>query len=474
MVTTMPEPQELLEMRLLTLAQDIAKVKRVTEDAKRRRKGHRRLADQVGNSDRNSIRGPLVKAKSLVSEIVEATESELDLADAIEERHEDWIERLTALRDDLQKALDRLKRVEAELRTASTSMDRIDNDLNRMTSSLDTRCGELDAEVKALQKRLSDGDDPREVWKAYEDTLNNGCQDLFADYVDCLGGLTLRDTSLDDNVCAITDALLKEIPAKVKHLAVPSRRPTLSTALHGLVKLGFPEWTIWSVPLVCYETGLLHARNTLGRQVIERAGDALPGRSVQVRQELFAEAYAAYTVGPAYGCAAMLLRFQPNRDDPDQHDPSDVERAAVILGVLRKIAQYSAGFREVLDRTREYWREAVGHLGGQAAADTAEDELRPYAAAVADELRAAEAAGFDARQWDVVDRLTAMLRTDLPESTRAPDKLDVRTLLNAAWTVRLANPGDRLLPGTVARNVEILWRSISGSKGRAGGSYDRP
>jgi hypothetical protein len=473
MVTGMAEPQELLEMRLLALEQDIAKVNRVAADAKRRRESNRRLVEQVGEFGPDSIRGPLTKAKSLVNEIVEAMRHDPDLWDAIE-RHGDWIERLTELPEALTKAYGRASAVTAELRTARHSMERVDLDLETLTNSLGSRCLQLGAEVADLRNRLKDGHDPREVWIAYEKTLDNGCQELFADYVDFLGGLTLRDTCLDDNVCAITDTLLKEIPARVKHLAVPARRPTLASALHGLVKLGFPEWTIWSIPLVGYETGLMHAEQMLGGQVIEHTRDLLPGRSGTARQTLFAEAYAAYTVGPAYGCAAMLLRFQPNHDVPSELAPSDVERAAVILGVLRHINDNSAGFRDVVDRTREYWQEAVTHLGGEAAVDKAMTELRPFAQAVADRLGAGETAGFDARQWTVVGELATLLRGQLQPGSRAPKGVDVRVLLNGAWTARLTDPMDRRLPDHVARNVEVIWKSISDRRGSPGGYYDRP
>ena len=127
---------------------------------------------------------------------------------------------------------------------------------NALSENLEV-CETVLKRIEALRKELADGKAPPEVWNELRELHHHNCRALFADYVDLLSGMVLRDTHLDDEVCAITDDFLAELASP--RLVLPGRRSEMPTMFKDLVKIGFPEWTIWDVPLAAHHTGLWRA-----------------------------------------------------------------------------------------------------------------------------------------------------------------------------------------------------------------------
>ncbi|WP_410592758.1 hypothetical protein [Amycolatopsis sp. lyj-23] len=448
---SIPEPQELLEMRLVALAQDVAKVRRVANAASTRHQSHDKLNRLIGASTGDSVINHLTAARRAVLNLRRDADDGTDLDQA-----------LGGLEDLLRVTFETAKKAKAELATIDETVVEIDTQL---TASLHLRCAELASDISALQDRLKGDEDPCEIWKAYESTFENGCQDLFADYVDLLGGLTLRDNALDDEVCAITDALLRYIPSSGKLLTLPARRPTLQSALNELVKVGFPDWTIWNIPLVGLEIGKAHAVKPMSEFFLEHRGTAVPGLpddQPDAYRALLAEGYAAYVIGPAYGCAAALLKFQPQR-------PFDLERAAVILCVLEELGGTAAKYQHVVRLTREYWQEAVTHLGDPSLSQPKLDSMRPYARSICDELHTEDIDPFDAANWGEVEEYQALLEREPAEIGRSSADLNPLVLVNAAWAAWLANPGSPEWAETVNGNVKAMWKAQPGRRPQRGG-----
>ena len=207
-------------------------------------------------------------------------------------------------------------------------------DLHRWRNALSENlevCDTVLNRIEALRKELADGKAPREVWNELRELHHHSCRALFADYVDLLSGMVLRDTHLDDEVCAITDDFLADLASP--RLVLPGRRSELPTVFKDLVKIGFPEWTIWDVPLAAHHTGTWKAVLTLPTQ--PKLRELLPDRSDEVRQCLFADIYATRVAGPAYACAMLLLHLDPaSAAVPKPHAATDHERARVISRAL--------------------------------------------------------------------------------------------------------------------------------------------
>ena len=90
-----------------------------------------------------------------------------------------------------------------------------------------------------------------------------------------LGGVALRDTRLDDGICVLADELVTNYrvdnrgPTPI--LTIPARHKTTAMTLAKTVCVGFPEWTIWALPLTAHEFWYAVGRDViLGKDVEHR------------------------------------------------------------------------------------------------------------------------------------------------------------------------------------------------------------
>jgi hypothetical protein len=163
---------------------------------------------------------------------------------------------------------------------------------------------------------------------AWKDAIGEQNQLIFSDYVDFLSGLALRDKGWDKGICHIADELISSC-GNLLHtkmwdaLTIPSSQGALTLA--SIIRMGFPEWTFWGLPLAAHELGLVAVSvdDTLGAYIDEQADEDL-----QVRRQIqvcLADAFATCTMGPAYAWAALLLRFNPRLAYEERYDAVDDE-----------------------------------------------------------------------------------------------------------------------------------------------------
>src|SRR5262249_24331011 len=74
---------------------------------------------------------------------------------------------------------------------------------------------------------------------------------VFQEYVDVAGGLSLRGNGMDEQFCAMADWLSEHwnrVIGLPYWFSIPARdEARLMT--HIIIPVGFPEWTVWAVPL---------------------------------------------------------------------------------------------------------------------------------------------------------------------------------------------------------------------------------
>ena len=321
---------DLLAVRLSELRDDVGKVKRVADLAESR---HSRLDGLRGI--RKEVWDGLLDARRMILDFRRSGDApELDLL------------------GDLESLLMDLDR---KVSQAGVMLDQLDGSMIRLmnTDTMSARCNAIISEVDQVEAGLRAGTLERTAaWVTVDDLTDTTVRRLFADYVDLLGGLTLRDTGLDDRVSELTDRLLEELTVPLR--AVPARPADLvgDTSVGDLVMLWFPEWTIWDVPLFGHEAGLAWGHSSpLARGLL---GDN-PGPD---RRGLAADAYAAYALGPAYACAVLLLRMRPG----GARGASDVDRAYVILNVLRSMSDDGTG-AAMVQLVADCWHGAVIERG---------------------------------------------------------------------------------------------------------------
>lgn len=350
------------------------------------------------------------------------------------------------------------------------------------------------ADLKTLRSKIdavgekgeADAEEMRVAWAKYSDRLYVSSERIFEEYVDLVSGVALRDTGFDRGIARLAEDLLK--PAGTvgtytwNSLTIPAREEALAVTAAQIVRLGFPEWTIWTLPLTAYELGCNYADSD---KKIAEIFKELGGDKDELLV-LVADAFATYFLGPAYACAAILMRLNPA--EALHGNRLAAKRAATILSALTQKSKNGPGvedhYAEITCRLAAEWEDALLQTGWKGPVDAGEKAdgadgvarsgfrwLTNNEQSVIDRLlRAFEPlvhiwilADIDA--WPKVEEWAAKLRSGQEVHIRdlgGPAQL--RYVLNAAWRARIAvrvpetDVDDLYELAEIAKTVErLLW-----------------
>jgi len=354
-------------------------------------------------------------------------------------------------------------------------------------------------EVDGIRHEKDVSGNSAEGWRRYNE-VHRASQELFRDCIELIGGLALRDKLLDGEICQLTDALIVACadgmltypsPSIPAHLELPPR--TLGHVVR--MSMRFPEWTIWTLSLAAYEFGHIAIREIPElKEYCRRQAEvaAMPGtddpegmtadrnqlqhvtRCVEV---LMADAFATYTLGPAYACPALLLQFNPLQDEGSAgYGPSDVQRGEFVLGILEEMGKIAASqndFDIVLRELRNQWHMARGHARNVESVildpvkvleffTNEVDGYRPHARYRTDRKDEELYGGWTiAKEWaghwqEQIKNRDAPL--EIPLTVSPTSKL--RDALNAAWLCRLqAKPEMLYAIEIVAKDLCVMITS---------------
>lgn len=328
--------------------------------------------------------------------------------------------------------------------------------------------GRIDAIRTNLKNSSNDEDALKRAWAEYAD-VHEESQELFSEFLEFIGGLTFRTLSKGGAVLHVADEIVRmcskeAMPAEEwRSITVPSRQEAVRATLARLIRLHFPEQTIWTLPLVTHDFGLVIMEVKPLQQVVEeqakvwagskfRLGGAKAMDRVAARRrivELGADSFAAFYTGPAYACASILLKL--DLFDPGFRSPSSrtASRVHVILQTLRDMDKRAGGsYANVIERLQGDWDRAVLATGSRALDRGEKERLDEFAAALhkdftykllptAEYQRSSPSAGWlTAEAWfqhwnDQIGR----------EVLSVPDGVsqlsELRDALNAVWLFRL-------------------------------------
>jgi hypothetical protein len=352
----------------------------------------------------------------------------------------------------------------------------------RLTEQMNTKrerqCEELNQIVDELA--AGEGEDEPElgtVWADYS-RLSSESRRLFRDFLELLGGLAVRGKLGDERLLRVADQLLKECAEDMwgqdSSVAIPAIEEALARTPTGIVRLRFPEWTIWNLALIAHEYGHVVMDEKLEEPLREATKSRLEalGRSAEERhtrrarrqlQVLLADGFASHVLGPAYGCAAIVLKLDPSAE-ADWDSPSDAERAHVVFATLKKLDGFkkSPSYRRVVAFLEDRWQQLVARVEPGAALEQAQkapldefvDRLDDAFRHDPNLLRSSAAYPYHAggpSAWDppeggwlVAERwargwLEGLVDPGAP-AVEIPDRSRIRDLLNAAWICRIAEP----------------------------------
>jgi hypothetical protein len=277
------------------------------------------------------------------------------------------------------------------------------------------------------------------------------CEALFSEYVDLLHGIALRSARYGDEELSIGELFLvaDELPRvwgriegwTWQSLAVPSWLDQNRSTEAMVLRIGFPEWTIWALPLLQHEFAHIFVKR---KQLSTAETDAVA----------LADALAVLVAGPAYVSATLLLRLDPGAVSAEQ--PEVGLRAATIVRTLSTIAENAelAPVVKLAKRLEEEWRAAVVDAGGSSEAQ--EEAFGSAAWQVALEVARSKLLGFStngggnpqplwATKWATIsawaDSLVADRVEDIDLASEDGDDRERRPsltlILNAAWLARI-------------------------------------
>jgi hypothetical protein len=286
-----------------------------------------------------------------------------------------------------------------------------------------------------------------------------------------LGGYLIRKRELDRepaqtprlsnagaNVCKLADRLLQDYARRTG--VNWNARTTLGTTPFlamdtDLIRVRFPDWSLWNLPLMAHEFGHLAARSS--PEFMEYQSQHPVRRSHL--DEFFADIFATYTFGPAFACAVILLQFNPAEAFAERGShPSHQERVRLIVQTLREMntkTQRRNIYGRLLDRLEQTWNETTTACQAapvdKAAFDQRLDESLRWGRGI---FRIVDTyyslgAAYRPEQWAAAQKISELL---LKPSVPSRDKINeiakndlpggatLCDTLNGLWVARARDP----------------------------------
>jgi hypothetical protein len=416
----------------------------------------------------------LVKAKVVSPQAIERPVENLErAADVIAE-----------VRGDFQQMLQIIERM-SERWVQGASLETLERTLLHESNMRITK-------IEDYQGQLGDPDAGRAaIWDDYEDLAYREGAGLFGEYVDFIGGVALRNTGIDHGVCQMADDLVARLyrigSTELFHsMTLPTRRVASERTVARIIRMGFPEWTVWAVPLGAHEFGHVVINDSDLRSSIDDAGQRW-GFDPPVLDTLFADAFATSVMGPAYAYAAILLNLDPCGEDAEARAAArrsgaarscpvaspDSRRAHVILRTLELMGEADSSYEGVRRTLVEAWTETLEAFGLAFELDGEATQLDKCAKFIWDFLSTrASHVIYTAGRYAELDSWPDLLTPRPVNGDGDGDgdgsdpragmrrELEVRDVLNMAWRERIAKVENRTgqVPDQIAAAALALWR----------------
>lgn len=492
----LPIPDLSLRLRLDALRKSFVQIRSLDKAVRTRR-------NEVGtlHAARRDIKGqltPLTVSITSAATYLKAAESDGD---------EDMLRKAMEFIESAGETAASLEKLFGSMTTVIDQMARLWDEISAegvksVNNALATKCNERIHYVEGMQKKIEKepGADRGELWEHYEDLAFRDGENvfkkepLFAEYVDFLGGLALRNTGIDEGVCHMADELLERCHRIADNtlwhsLTVPARRMPSESTIARMIRLGFPEWTVWAVPLGVHEFG--HVVVTENRDLRDQIEESELKRQFEAALNIFlADAFATYCMGPSYAYASILLSLDPysgaweggpapvNGGEPPlqpavAEKSPDTRRAFVILETLNVMD--SGAYKGVRTALAAYWDNSLRAFGLEfELGDEEEKRLKEVVDLMSDFLDSKTIGlRYEASQWKKVtsEKWPNLVGTDPSEYPLSTFDDDIRDVVNAAWHQRVQDPelalgddADELADAALA-----LWREkLSEKKSTSG------
>lgn len=218
-------------------------------------------------------------------------------------------------------------------------------------------------------------------------SVSDSCREFFKETLEFLGGAMLRNLHAQNDICEIADVLLERLSKKTE---IEWKRVTLLAESHfftettGLIRLPFPDYGIWNLPISVHELGHFIGPRIPDRKggfpfqtrltAIEKKYEEEQGSEEEMAQEIshlrefFSDLFAIYALGPSYACSCILLSWDPQDDtaceDGETH-PSHAKRVHFILRALKEMSKTTDGdpYHNFANNLGKLWQRNLTSAG---------------------------------------------------------------------------------------------------------------
>lgn len=489
----------ILTIRLNVLKNNLQQIERLLLSIKDRRAEIQNLLDILDQDQ--GVRDPLYQ----IERSIDSTIAKLK---RLSDGKNDEVAELIGSEDGegLQRAKKELERLREQLGKANDVVDAIRKRLvplgektpveRMLTSVLMTKARNLvehlDTVSHDLRSTERDNTDAlpalrKTVWMSHIKAKYEEMQALFGEYVDFLGGMALREAGIDEGICQVADELItgcdwnrpRSTPPW-ESLTILSSQEAISMTLAQIIRMGFPEWTYWALPLTAHAFGHVHISwNSYLSDLLKRH----PAGDQEKLKILLADAFATYVMGPAYAYALVLLRLNPVMPFQDQKNhPAHAKRAFTVFEMLEMMERKSKGtssspFADARKLLSANWDETVSQVnsGRRASKQNAQQKktslnekvIKACINGLWKHFEKNAMMRYDPRYLNVTKRALSLIldgaaRKDVEADLRGTEEL--RDVLNAAWIYRVEEKADAEKISSAAGE---LWQMITKVKTEA-------
>lgn len=315
------------------------------------------------------------------------------------------------------------------------------------------KIGNAIGRVRSAIQIAQTSDDPnqaieewKDAWQEYWQAIYLPSLELFGDYVDIARGLATRDYKFDDEICRLADDLISRWNLQGVSLTIPVKYEALEKTVTRIVRLSHRDWTAWALPMVAREVSyVIHSKENAGEKINNYiAEQVIAGANETHLRDYLADIFATYVMGPSYGYAAVYLRFDPISAS-HAHSPHapDVRRAEVIFRMLEWVSKNKMKDDPYIDTYQSLqaeWQNVMRQAGRMELLTPEEtQQIAGWVAALADQVYSQDSVGlmYPAVQWERAIELLDGFLEDHTFSRVNKTSDDLRSVLNAAWLVRL-------------------------------------
>jgi len=171
--------------------------------------------------------------------------------------------RLIALNQELGRVAHPEKTLEEVLKLGKDEMENLSL-LDTMRDSLYTlmfdKVQPMRDRLAEIREGLNSGSSQVEIeqaWKEFHEVKQKS-QEIFQEYAEWIGGLAFRAKAIDGNICQVADQLITSCSSVLRvspPISIPAQKEVRAKTICNLLRLRFPEWSIWSLPLIAHEYG---------------------------------------------------------------------------------------------------------------------------------------------------------------------------------------------------------------------------